>query len=489
MRTFHKYSLFFASAAALASISFSSPAFAQPVTLDREQLKQLIRETVREELQSQQRTQPAVEAPKQPAAPIADEKAVEKLVERKIDDRVSELQSPDSVRTVKAGAFDLSFEGYGDIQFAHHDYSENGLPQENSRGASRTEFDSTRFAFEIEAQHLPSGLQFEAEMEYEHGGTGASTELDYDEFGEFENEVEKGGEVELEELYVKKEFDDGWSARVGRILVNVGLLSDYHRPTDYLASTRPDTETIIIPGVWNEVGFDVQKQFEFGRATAQLVNGLDSTGFSAADWVAGGKQDRFEANRAQDVAGVLRFDYTGVPALLVGTSAYYGGSTNNRPKADLDADGNVFIGDVHARYWGTNLRTQGALIWGHLSDADAISQRNSRLSNQLGVPRTPVADEALGLWTEVGYNIAPALSISEEHRLDPYLRFEYYDTYFDTRDNLADNDRYERYVYTGGLAYTYDSFLVTKLDYSIRSFGQGELSDQNTLRFEVGFVY
>ena len=43
-------------------------------------------------------------------------------------------------------------------------------------------------------------LEFEAEVELEHGGTGTSLELDYEEFGEFEQEVSKGGEVALEEI-------------------------------------------------------------------------------------------------------------------------------------------------------------------------------------------------------------------------------------------------------------------------------------------------
>ena len=42
-------------------------------------------------------------------------------------------------------------------------------------------------------------MRLEAELEFEHGGTGITMEFDkLEEFGEFEMEVEKGGEVIVE---------------------------------------------------------------------------------------------------------------------------------------------------------------------------------------------------------------------------------------------------------------------------------------------------
>ncbi len=460
-------------------------AAAQPMTVDREELRKMIREVVKEELRM------PVSAPIAPGGtenPPEASTGMQAIVQEEVSKQLAEQPEPNSIQ---AGAFSLKFEGYGDIQYAHHDYTENGFPSEGSRGASRADFDATRFTLELEAAHEKSGLSFEAEMEFEHGGTGATKELDYDEFGEFETEVEKGGEVVLEELYLRKQFSDGWSARAGKFYLAMGLLSDYHLPTDYLGTSRPETETTILPGVWEEIGFEAKKQFEKGAVTLQLVNGLDSTGFGASQWIAKGKQDNFEVNRAQNLAIVARADTTVVPGLLLGASGYYGGSSDNRPKADLgdDIDGTVFIADAHARYNANEVRAQGAIIYGHLDDAAEISERNSRLSNELGVERTAVADGAFGLWTEVGYNLAQFAGLQSEYRLEPFFRFDYYDTHFDTRADLPDNDRYERSVYTAGMAFTYDNFVVTKLDYSIREFGQSDLSSQNTLRLGLGFVY
>jgi len=465
----------------------ASKAAAQEIKITKEQLREMIRDIVREELHSA----PPVSATPAPASkqaqlPPPPANSVESLVQDEVEKQLAEQGDP---KAIQAGPWTMKFEGYGDIRYSHHDYTENGFPQEGSRGSSRADFDLSRFTLEMEATHKLSGVDFEAEIEFEHGGTGSTQELDHEALGEFENETEKGGEVQLEELYLRKNFSDGWSARAGRFYVGVGLLTDYHSPIDYYATARPETETTIIPGVWDEMGAEIQKQNDSSRFTLQVVNGLDSSGFSAEEWVSSGHQGSFETTRAESLALVGRGDFTPTPGLLLGASAYYGGTTNNRPASDLKADGDLFITDVHARYWGTNFRSQGSVIYGHLQNTDEISEHNSEGANELGEEVAGVADGAFGLWTELGYNIAQALDLDAAYRLEPYFRFEYYDTYFETNNGLLDNPRYERYVYTPGLAFTYNNFIVTKIDYSIRDFGESDLTRDNTLTLGLGFVY
>ena len=50
------------------------------------------------------------------------------------------------------------------------------------------------------------GWTFGTEIEFEHGGTGSAEELEADEFAEWEQETEKGGEVELEQFWIQKSF-------------------------------------------------------------------------------------------------------------------------------------------------------------------------------------------------------------------------------------------------------------------------------------------
>ena len=78
--------------------------------------------------------------------------------------------------------------GYGDLQFAYYNH---GLNQNREGGAqkdSRLTFDTTRLVLELEAGLPEYGLEAEMEVEFEHGGTGSAMELEYEEFGEFEQE-------------------------------------------------------------------------------------------------------------------------------------------------------------------------------------------------------------------------------------------------------------------------------------------------------------
>src|SRR5262245_54380322 len=97
------------------------------------------------------------------------------------------------------GDFELS--GYGELGFSFLDHG----PDRNREGGAlddrRLGFYTTRLVLELE-QELPGDVELEAEVEFEHGGTGAAREVEYEEFGEFETEVEKGGEVLVEELYI-----------------------------------------------------------------------------------------------------------------------------------------------------------------------------------------------------------------------------------------------------------------------------------------------
>ncbi len=399
-------------------------------------------------------------------------------------------------------------EGYGDLHFAWMDYGPDGTRQGGARDDSRLTFDQTRFTLELEAE-FPYDVEFAGELEFEHGGTGAATDLEYEEAGEFENEVEQGGEAFVEELWLGKEFADGAvRVRAGRFYVAVGLLSELYKPTQYLAATRPESEQVVIPGLWNEMGADVRARLGILELTGQVVNGLDSTGFSSQFWVASGHQGRFEVMRASDLAGVIRADLRPLHGLKFGLSSYYGGTTRNRPKPDMalkcaGSDGAdprevapcgyvsapLFLVDAHLKLDLEPVRARAMAMWGHLANADLISQKNRNLSNQLHVLRSDVAEQAVASWAEVGVNVARVVGLGPQHRLEPHVRVEYYDTMFATRDSLFDNPRFEKYLLTGGLGYTLEDSVTAKLDWTHRWFGSSDLNSENLVQFALGFVY
>ena len=395
-------------------------------------------------------------------------------------------------RIIDSEPFSLEWTGYADILFSWFDHGPNQNRPGGSESDSRLEVDLPRFILEVEGE-MPAGLGFEAEIEFEHGGTGAALELEYEEFGEFEQEVEKGGEIILEELYLSKKFGDWGKLKVGRFYVGYGLLSQIYKPSGYLAARRPESETMIIPAVWDEIGigfnYYVNENLEI---VLQVVNGLDSTGFSSLNWVRGGHQGRFETIQADALAFIGRADYRfSDMGLTVGSSVYYSMNTNsNRPKDDLEEiDSPLLLLDAHFLLRHDRWFGSGAVMWGQLWNAEDITLRNARLSNLLNVPRTPVADNALAVWGELGYDISPGVGLGPRHRLRPFLRMDYYDTMFEPRESLFDNPRYERLILTSGLSYSFAESVFVKLDYSYRRVGDSTLNDEGTANLAVGWVY
>ena len=86
----------------------------------------------------------------------------------------------------------FSVSGYGVINYSHFDWE---LDPDR-----RAAIDVERFVI-APKYRINDTIQLESELEFEHGGTGSTMEFDkFEEFGEFEMEIEKGGEVIVEKL-------------------------------------------------------------------------------------------------------------------------------------------------------------------------------------------------------------------------------------------------------------------------------------------------
>ncbi len=389
-----------------------------------------------------------------------------------------------------SGETPLRLSGYGEINYWRFDY---GPDQKSRPGGSapddRALMDVTRLALKLEAELLPQ-VELEAEVEFEHGGTGGALELEYEEFGEFEQEVEKGGEVILEELYIKRSFGDLLDLSAGHFYVAVGLLSDLCRPLDYYGTVRPESEAAVIPALWHETGIEASGRVRRWRWRLQVINGLDATGFSSQRWVAGGHQVRFEQVRADRLALAGRVDFEPVRGALVGVSLYRGDSAGNRPKPDMEGtEAQVTIADVHAHLDRDRLRARGLFLRGHLRNAAAVSARNRTLSNNLDVRRSPVASAASALYLEAGYDILPWLAERPGERLDLFVRLDDYDTMAEVPEGFFDNPRFDRRVHTVGVNYAMARKLVLKADYAMRRLGAARFNDENTLGLALGFQF
>ncbi len=379
----------------------------------------------------------------------------------------------------------FAIEAYGEILYSQYDYGPNQrATPTGSIDEHRGEFDIPRFVMEF-AYHFNDRFEVEAEIEYEHGGTGSALELEYEEFGEYETEVEKGGEIVLEKFVLARHFDSGAEFQIGRVYVPFGWISVEDDPLHYMTATRPETETSLIPTVWHEMG----ARFDFSRygldASIAIVNGLDSTGFDSKFWIRNGHQRKFETVRATDLAITGRVDLPLGGDSVVGISGYFGNTTGNRPKNDMEGiDGCLAMGELHGRAHFGRFAVRGLGIFGQLQNAHLITAKNQRLSTEIQTARTPVARQAYSWFVEPSYRVWE----KEARRLDAFAHIGQVDSMADTHPTIFAAARYDRRIAALGLNYWPTEHIVTKLEFARRSFVDDRLNIENTIQLSAGFA-
>lgn len=379
------------------------------------------------------------------------------------------------------------FGGYGEILYQSMNYGPDrykaptGAPRDTraSIGVPRS-----ILAFDYKFRE---DLVLSTEIEVEWGGTGAAMELEYEEAGEYEMEVEKGGEVALEQVHITKRFSDAFNIRAGHLIVPLGLTNAHHEPITFFGTVRPESETTILPSTWHETGLSVLGYLGHFRYELMVVSGLDPNGFSSANWVKGGKQGIFEGSTMTSPAYTGRVEYYGVKGLRLSASGYFCNSAKNASKPDKMAGikAPVTIGSLDAQYLGRNLAVRANIIYGNLGASKRVSTINSGISKATGFSRTPVAKNALAYGVEAGYNVLSLFGIKE--KLLPFVRYEYYNSAQAVEEGMAEMPINKRSVLTVGLNYFLAPNVALKADYAMRRFLKGSYNGENTLG--VALVY
>lgn len=331
-------------------------------------------------------------------------------------------------------------------------------------------------------------IAFRSEIEFEHGGTGASIEYDnQEEFGEFEQDIEKGGSVKVEQLYVDFDIKPYFNIKLGRLKLLFNLAQSLDDPDEYFTTNRQEMENEIFPLGWYETGISFYgtfaKRFNY---IFSVVNGLDSSGFSSRGWIKKGYQEKFELVTAESFATMVRLDYKfgKNKHTYVGVSGYIGDSAANRPKTDMKETAYVTIVETHFTYNEFPLRVYTSGVFGNLENSNIVSIKNAALSNNLGVVKTPVGKNAVGFTTEIGYEVLHYFNF-KKNMLYPFLRYDYYDTMYKTEGSVVDNDRWERSSITGGLNWFISQEIIIKAQYSNRRLGSQNY-DLSTLQYTGG---
>ena len=341
-----------------------------------------------------------------------------------------------------------------------------------------------------------------AEIEFEAGGTGSAMELENSENGEYETEMEKGGEVALEQFHITRLIHPAFNVRAGHMIVPVGLTNAHHEPINFFGTVRPEGETTILPSTWHETGIEFFGTLGKGYATFDyqvlVVAGLNANGFDRNTWVASGKQGLFEEDNFNSPGYVLRVDYRGVPGLRVGGSFYYCANTaGNSDKPNFyegqKAPLRIYSGDL--QYKNDYVTARANVVYGNLTNSKFISSKNVRLSNNASYSRVvPVAKNAVSYAGEVGVNLRSIFNHNPKVPvIYPFARYEYYNPQEKGEAGQTMDLRNKVSMWVAGLNWFALPNLVVKADYTTRQigtgkmFGTGPYTSEN--EFSIGLAY
>lgn len=455
-------------AALLVPVSGAFAQQADPPSQERVERLEAELEALRDELRAMREEHDA-EMEKEGEEAPADDRLAE--VERKLDALATEIErvtlgeevvrpteskyglglAASKVYNVEPG---ISIGGYGEMLFESFDSSrDDGSP------GTTDQLDFLRaivyFGYKFNDQWV-----FNSEIEFEHASTGEE------------------GSASVEFAYLDYLWRPELNVRTGLLLVPMGFVNELHEPPMFLGARRPDVESVIIPSTWRENGFGLFGDFNGFSYRTYFVNGLEGAGFSARG-LRGGRQKGSEA-LAEDFAWVGRLDYTGRPGLLVGGSAYVGGSGQDLRTAtgeSLGLDTQILEGHLEWKWRGLEVRLLGAK-----AELDDVADLNDILGF---TGNRSVGEELEGGYLQVGYDVlAPRGS---RHSLIPYLRWEQYDTQAAVPAGFAANPANDVESLTLGVAYQPIDELIFKLDWQDYDNEAGTGQDQ--INVAMGYLF
>ncbi len=331
----------------------------------------------------------------------------------------------------------LSIGGYGELIYRNAQ-GEAAEDEEETLRADEGEDEEdeeevTGDSFDLQRAVLYVGYKFNdrwllnSEVEYEHAGD----------------------EVEVEFAYVDYLWRPQANFRAGLVLMPMGFINELHEPTVFLGANRPDVERVILPSTWREDGFGL-----FGHAgpftyRTYIVNGFDASGFSERG-LAGGRQQGAEA-KAEDLAWVGRLDYTGVPGLLLGGSAYVGDAGQDLEPAVRTQ---IVEGHLEWKWRGLEFRALGAR-----ATVDDVAE----LNEELGLTGDESVGETLsGYYLQLGWDV---LAGRGERSLTPYARWESYNTQDEVPAGFVADPAHDVDSLTLGIAYKPIDQIILKVDH------------------------
>lgn len=342
----------------------------------------------------------------------------------------------------------LSVGGYGEVAYSRNFYSDSG---NRYSSAKLHKNDPSHGRFDIPHAVIYLGYDFGkgwtlgTEIEFEHGGTGSSIEYEAEESIEFEQEQERGGEVELEQFWIQKSFAKWANIKAGHIVVPVGLNNAHHEPLNFFTVYRPEGENTIMPSTWHQTGVSFWGRTKNWRYELQFLAGLNSDNFTNTGWINKGPGTPTEGEIATKYGTALRLDNYSIKGLRIGLSGYYGHAIgnsypNNKNGAEAKYKGVVAVGAVDFTYNDHNWIVRGQADYGYLSDAQQLKYFTNRLNGLSPFHHSAfVSKNAFAYGIEAGYNVFSQIEKlrKEEQKLYVFGRYEHYNPYASKTKNTS----------------------------------------------------
>ena len=340
--------------------------------------------------------------------------------------------------------------GYGEINYSRPQDDRSATTADVARfvvGAGYRFDDKTRFVSELEVEHAVSS-------------------------------ADDPGEVEIEQAYVERRFNDRTFGNIGLFLMPVGLLNENHEPTRYYGVFRNFVETAIIPTTWREGGFELQGTTDGGlRWNAGI-----STGFNLSKWDATSSEGLEEplasihqelaVASAGDLAAFAAMNYMGIPGLRLGGSIFSGDAAQGQPGFH---DNRVTLWEGHARWNPGNWDL--AALYSRVHIANTAPINTTLVGNPALIP-----EAAFGWYLEGAYRVP----LRNEKTLAPFARYERLNTassYAFIGADLTPDPLDDTEVLTTGINFNLAPGVVLKLDYL------QFLHDDRSARFDLGVGY
>ncbi len=388
----------------------------------------------------------------------------------------------------------LSVGGYGEVAMSRNFYTDAGKRYSNASAYKNSphhgRFDIPHAVIYL-GYDFGKGWTMGTEIEFEHGGTGQSIEYEAEEAIEYEQETEKGGEVELEQFWLQKSFGKWANIKAGHIVVPVGLTNAYHEPLNFFTVYRPEGENTILPCTWHQTGISFWGKTGPFRYEAQFLGGLNAYRFSRSNWIQNGAHSPYEFEVANKYAVSARVDNYSIPGLRIGLSGYYGKSVGNTTPNDVnykDIKGNVYVGAFDFTYNNHNWKIRGNADYGYVSDAAAITSlvypgTSNVKPNESGSGKY-FGSHAIATMIEAGYDVFSQIGSLRAHNQKMYVfgHFEYYDS--SIHNSTAKWT--ERKIVAGGINYFPLPQICVKAEYSNRILKKGY---NNEPAVNIGIAY